>query len=143
MVCAACERAAKRDPFRARAKHLVEKGGRDPASISSEEARAGDVKLIFDSTKSKVIDSKGKSAPPRRRGATLRVSVVDQASAMGRSAGGRGDQRTERGDDRFAARAGARPMGVEGMPHRRQMSRLGSAASPYDTRAGLVGRRAI
>jgi len=54
MVCAACERAAKRDPFRARAKHLVEKDGRDPASISSAEARAGDVKLIFDSRRKRL-----------------------------------------------------------------------------------------
>jgi hypothetical protein len=39
-VCAACEWAPERDPFGARAKYPVEKDGRDPASISSEEARA-------------------------------------------------------------------------------------------------------
>jgi hypothetical protein len=55
MVCAACERAAKRDPFRARAKHLVEKDGRD-AGVRQlrRSARAGDVKLIFDSRRKRL-----------------------------------------------------------------------------------------
>jgi class 3 adenylate cyclase len=52
------------------------------------------VRLIFDSARNQAIDYKRKSAPGRRRGTTLQIADVDQASAIWRSVGGR--RRAER-----------------------------------------------
>src|SRR5271166_4626735 len=51
------------------------------------------IKLIFDSRQNQAIDRERKRARRRGRGTTLRISAVDQASAIWRRVGGRATPR--------------------------------------------------